>query len=39
MGCGICVELCPNQARRLVPATDGSLPLDLDLLRRELAAR
>jgi ferredoxin len=37
MGCGLCVERCPAGARRLQADLSKGLPLDIDLVRKELA--
>ncbi len=39
MGCGLCVEACPAGARSLKPDAERGLPLDIDLLRAEIAGR
>ena len=35
MGCGLCVEHCPEQALSLLRDADKSVPLDMDLVREE----
>ena len=38
MGCGLCVEHCPESALDLYRDTDKLLPLDIDLLKKEMDA-